>query len=200
MGVRRAGVAARNLLEICSPRILISFGIAGAVEADLQVGDVIAAEAVCLLEHGIPGPLLTLASWPDAAFRAASQALSRRGARLFTGTAVTTNGSQVTESQLGKMVHPILEMETAGILQAAAEKGIPLLTLRAISDGPRAPIPFDLSEIMDGDANLKISGLLKTIVRHPRILFQTRRMMQNTRIAADNAAIALLAALRHSSF
>lgn len=200
MGVRRAGEAARNLLEICSPRILISFGIAGAVDTDLQVGDVITADAVCQLEHGIPGPLLPLASWPDTAREAASQALSRRGAHLFSGTAVTTSGSQATASQLGKMIYPILEMETAGIAQVANEKGIPLFSLRAISDNPSTPLPFDPGEIMDSGANLKISGLLKAIIRHPRLLFQTRQMMQNTRIAADNAAIALLAALNHSIF
>ena len=52
-------------------------------------------------------------------------------------------------------MHPILEMETAGIAQVAAENGIPLLSIRAISDGPRAPIPFNLGEMMDEDANLR---------------------------------------------
>ena len=147
MGVRRASEAAQNLVEMAiprmaPPRILISFGIAGAVETLLQIGDVVTAEAVCRLEQGVPGPLQPLALWPEAAREAAVQALSRHGARLLSGTAVTTGGSQVTENQLEQLIHPILEMETAGIAQVAAEKGIPLLSLRAISDGPHAPIPL----------------------------------------------------------
>jgi len=47
------------------------------------------------------------------------------------------------------MENPVLEMETTGIMSAAAEKSIPVLSLRAISDGPRAPIPFDLETMMD---------------------------------------------------
>jgi nucleoside phosphorylase len=200
MGVRRASEAARTLVEMKAPRMLFSFGIAGAVEAELQIGDVITAEAVCRLDQGIPGPLLPLASWPEAAREAAVQALSKRGARLLTGTAVTTGGSQVSEHLLNKMMHPILEMETAGIVQVAAERGIPLYSLRAISDGPRAPIPLDLGEIMDEDANPQAGKMLKAIVRHPRIVLQSGRLIKNTRIAADNAAIALVAALSQMTF
>jgi len=204
MGVRRAAEAARTLLERNTPpnapRLLISFGIAGAVQADLDIGDVILPEAVCKLEQAVPGSLTPLAPWPAAAREAATQALAKRGAHLFIGTAVTTGGSHVMESQLGELKHPILEMETAGIAQVAAEVGIPFLSLRAISDGPRAPIPFDLGEVMDEDANLRTGRLLKMIVRNPWIVLQSRRMMRNNRIAADNAAIALVAALSQAAF
>ena len=195
MGVRRASETARNLVEMNAPRILISFGIAGAVQADLQIGDVITPEAVCQMVQGVPGPLLPLTSWPEAAQEAAAQALSSRGACLMAGTAVTTGGAQVMEYLLEKMMHPILDMETAGIAQVAAEKGIPLLSLRAISDGPCVPLPFDLCEIMDEDSNPQVGRILKEIVRHPRIVFQSGQLIRNTRIAADNAAIALMAAL-----
>lgn len=197
MGERRAGEAARSLWEEANPRLLISFGIAGAVEADLRIGDVIIAEATCWLEQGVPGTLLPLASWPLAAREAAARALSGRGARLLAGTAITTRGSQVMGNQLENLLHPILEMETAGIARVAAEKGIPLLSLRAISDGVSAPIPLDLGEIMDEDANLQAGRMLKALIRHPGIVFQSREVLRNTRIAAANAAVALMAALGH---
>lgn len=204
MGVRRAIEATRNLVGLSTPlntpQLLISFGIAGAVESDLEIGDVVLAEAVCKLDQGIAGSLSPLASWPEAAREAAARALAKRGRRLFAGTAITTGGSQVMEHQLGEMKHPILEMETAGIAQVAEEKGIPLLSLRAISDGPRAPIPFDLSEIMDEDANLQAGRLLGAIIRNPRIVLQATRLVRNNRIAADNAAIALVAALSQASY
>ena len=200
MGVRRASAATRILVETSAPRILISFGIAGAVESDLQIGDVITIKSVCQLVQGVPGPLLPLSSWPEAAQEAAAQALSQRGARLLTGTAITTSGPQIVEYLPGKMLHPILEMETAGIAQVAAEKGVPLLSLRAISDGPCAPIPFDLGKIMDEDANLQVGRLLKAIARNPKIVFQSSRLVRNTRIASDNAAAALIAALSQADF
>jgi adenosylhomocysteine nucleosidase len=200
MGFRRAGQAARELVALTDLRGLISFGIAGAVGLDLEIGDVILAEAVCRLDQGLLGSSMPLACWPDAARAAVIQALDKRGARLWAGTAVTTRGARVNESQLVGMKHPILEMETAGIAQAAAEKGIPLFSLRAISDGPRAPIPFDLGQVMDEDANLQAGKLLKAVIRNPRIILQSRRMMHNTQIAADHAALALIAALSHAAF
>ena len=195
MGIRRASEAARNLLELNAPRFLISFGIAGAVEADLEIGDVVIAEATCLLDQGVPGPRLPLTPWPVEARHAMIRALDRRGARLFSGTAVTTLGSQFVQYRAEDMPHPILEMETAGIAEVAAEQKIPLLSLRAISDGPCAPFPFNLSELMDKDANLHVSSMLKVVVHHPGIILQSRQLVRNTRIAADNAALALVAAL-----
>lgn len=45
MGTRRACEAAKALIEERGPRLLISFGIAGGVEADLGIGDVVVPEA-----------------------------------------------------------------------------------------------------------------------------------------------------------
>jgi hypothetical protein len=53
---------------------------------------------------------------------------------------------------------------------------------------------------MDEDANLQAGRLLKTIVRNPRIILQSKRMTQNIRIATNNAAAALVAALRQADF
>jgi nucleoside phosphorylase len=195
MGTRKASEAARTLIETVSPICLVSFGIAGAVEADLAIGDVVAAEAVCRLERGEITPQQQLKPWSQSAREAASRALSKNGAHLYIGTAITTGGSQVAEDQLGDTLHPILEMETAGIAQAAGENGVPILSIRAISDGPRAPIPFNLGEIMDENGNLRAGGLITAIIRHPGIVLKLRGLIQNTKIAAANVAMAVLSAL-----
>ena len=193
--MRRASEAARELIEKSAPRLLISFGIAGAVEADLKIGDVVVPEAYCTLEHGVPGPLLALRPWPEIALKAAALTAHNRGACLVSGTAVTTGGVKVLEDQLCDLVHPILEMETAGIAPVAAENGIPFLCMRAISDGPGAPIPFDLGEIMDEDANIRTGRILMEIARHPRIVFQLRGLVRNSWMAADMVAKTLVDAL-----
>jgi adenosylhomocysteine nucleosidase len=199
MGIRRASEAARSLIEAFSPCRLISFGIAGAVEAELGIGDVVEAEAVCKLEQGVTTPTQRLEAWPQAAREAAAGFLVERGAQLLVGTAVTTGGSQVVVGQLGDLKHPILEMETAGIAQVAIELGIPVLSIRAISDGPCAPLPIGLSEIMDENANLRLGRMLRAVIRHPRMILQARNMMVNSRIAADNAALALIEVLQNHS-
>lgn len=195
MGFRRAMDATRALLAGTSPQFLISFGVAGAVKDDLQIGDVIVARVSCLLDKGFPSQFLGLASLTDAAQQAAARALQVRGARLVSGTAITTRGSQAVPLQLETMANPVLEMETAGIARVAAEQGLPLLALRAVSDGPQAPIPFDLEAVTDEDSNLQMDKLIKMALRHPRIILQSIQLIQNVERAAKNAAIALVAAL-----
>lgn len=195
MGARRAGEAARFLVERHSPRLIISFGIAGAVETDLEIGDVVLAEANCRLDNGSPGELLPLAHWSESARQAVAAALAGRGARLFIGTAITTVSSQVQAGQLPGQTHPVLEMETSGIVQVVKSFDIPLLSLRAISDGPRSRIPLDLGQVMDEDANLKVSRLFLAAIRNPKIFLQSRQILRNSTFAAENAALALMAAL-----
>jgi adenosylhomocysteine nucleosidase len=199
MGIRRAAEAARTLVDIYSPMLLISFGIAGAVELELEIGDVILPDATCRIEGNAAGSILKLSSWSNAARLAITQALSASGNHLYTGTAVTTDGSQYSQAQLGELIHPILEMETAGIAQVALEKAIPFLSLRAISDGPGSPIPFDLGDVMDGEANLQTRRLLLAIIRKPGILYLSLKMLQNNRVAYKNAALALHSALHQIS-
>jgi adenosylhomocysteine nucleosidase len=195
MGFKRAAHAARALLAVANPRFLVSFGVAGAVEDDLQIGDVVLARTTCILDQGLPGQFHRLASFSATARQAAAQTLELRGARLYSGTAITTPGSQIVLRQAQTIEHPVLEMETAGIVQVLEEKGTPFLSIRAISDCPREPIPFDLNGTTDEDGNLRLGKMLLMVMRQPKIIFQSRRLLRNVRRAADNAAIALLAML-----
>ncbi len=196
IGLKRAAQAASALLTATHPQLLVSVGVAGAVHADLEIGDVVAARHTPRLDQGLPGLFQPLALLSESAWQAAAQALQPHRAGLYWGTAITTRGSQVVQIQPGEMSNPVLEMETAGIARVAAEAGIPLLSLRAVSDGPRAPIPVDLEALMDEQDNLRIGKIIKTVIGHPQMILQLLQMGWNTRRAAENAAIALIAALR----
>ena len=114
---------------------------------------------------------------------------------MVCGTAITTRGSQSVHLP-PEIAHPVLEMETVGIARVAAEQGIPLLALRAVSDGPLAPLPFNLEEILDEEDNLRPGKLLKIVLRHPAGILNSIRMQRNMKLAARNAALALAAVLR----
>lgn len=198
-GRKRAGDATRVLLAEASPRALISFGIAGAVNADLQIGDVVVSSKSYLLENGVPGRSQSLSSLTEAAWNAAGNVLYTEKANLFKGTAITTHGSQVILQKEEDLPHPVLEMETAGIAQVAAEVGVPLVSIRSISDNPQAPIPIDLEAAMDENDNLRIDRLIMMTLRNPRMIFQSSQMMKNTRIAANHAALVVIAVLGEHS-
>jgi 5'-methylthioadenosine/S-adenosylhomocysteine nucleosidase len=199
IGQVRAADGTRTLIEAVNPDLLIAFGIAGAVYNDLHIGDVIVAEQVCLMDKDRPGPRQRLAALSNHAWDAAEHVLQEVGGRLFSGTAVTTDGSQVQPQTLASIKHPILEMETAGIARVAAEASIPLIAIRSISDRPKAPIPFDLAAVYDDNYNLRLGKMLLMVLRKPKIIIQSRQLIQNSSIAADHAAQALMAVLNQAS-
>src|SRR3972149_5726330 len=51
IGLRRATDATHALVAAARPHLLVSFGVAGAVQNDLQVGDVVLVHDACLLDN-----------------------------------------------------------------------------------------------------------------------------------------------------
>lgn len=198
IGLKHAGDAARALLTAASPQLLVSFGVAGAVKDGLNIGDVVSVRSASLLEQGLPGPLVRLAILSDSARGAVAEALTRRRARLVWGTALTTHGSQIVQMEPPEMENPVLEMETAAIVQAAAEYDVPLIALRGVSDNPREPLPIAPHAVMDENNHLRVGKLIGVLARHPEILFQFSRLRRNTVMAAENVAIAVIAALSNN--
>jgi nucleoside phosphorylase len=194
-GMFRAEEATRVLVDQVHPTLLISFGIAGAVEEDLNIGDVVCAENHFLLQNGSILKKKASSSLSPSAQKMIEKALKPNGARLYSGATVTTHGSQLIPKNRKTLVHPVLEMETAGIMKGIAGTGIPLISLRGISDGPQAPIPFDLEAMVDENYHMQMGKVLLAILKRPAILAQALKMSKNSQLAASNEAIATLAAL-----
>ncbi|MGA2479106.1 MAG: phosphorylase, partial [Spirochaetia bacterium] len=88
-----------------------------------------------------------------------------------------------------------VEMETFGIAQVAVERGIPLHSLRSISDSPEEPIPFTMGG--GEDFHLKPLTLLGAVLRNPRIIGPLLRLKNNSAKAAGNLAAVVFAILAH---
>ena len=195
IGLERAAQATRALIAAAHPHLLVSFGIAGATDSDLEIGDVVIAACSYLLEGDLAGQPRPLASLSAEAWHSATDLLGRRGAEVFHGVAISTRGSQLILPAGETLEHPVLEMETAAVAQAAYQANLPLLAIRSISDGPQAPLPFDLQAITGDDYQLRKAELIKTLLRRPQILLQAPGMLQNMGMAAEHAAIAVIAIL-----
>lgn len=198
MGADRAAGATEALLAAFSPRYLVSFGIAGAVEPDIHIGDVIVARHVASFEHGDLGQGRALASLSQEAHRAAGRATESRDARLYLGTAITTAGPQPSLSKLGALTHPILEMETAAIARVAEEHGTPLLSIRSVSDAPEEPIPMPFEYLIDERGALRIGRIVGELLRHLSLLPRLIRVGRNGAKASENAAVVVAAILENA--
>jgi adenosylhomocysteine nucleosidase len=129
-GVGRAVAETRIrplLQEPMRPRLLISAGFAGALDDQLQVGDFF------LAENFSDGAML-------ASARAALADRRLRVGRLTTENAVLDSVEDRRALALRTGADAV-DMETSAIAEACAAAGVPMLSLRAITDTPAFPFP-----------------------------------------------------------
>jgi adenosylhomocysteine nucleosidase len=167
------GVGAENcnerleiLLHKARPEFVITAGFAGAVAENLAVGDLILAEN---FSHPT---LLNLAK----------EILRNRNARsvkLFTSASVINSTSERAEiaRQSGAAA---VDMETGAIVGVCSAHGVPVLSLRAISDTPRDPLPAPPDLLLDIERQRTNYGrLFAYILREPASALRLLRFGQS---------------------
>lgn len=192
MGFDNAARAAKSVIRDLQPELLISAGFCGGIDPELQVGDlVVAKRMVIIAENGLEElPSKT----PAAALNfAAQQAAS--GARVFSGTfastPVITSKATLAEVLADRYPCPVVEMESAAMALIAAEKRVPLIALRSVSDPAHEELGFSLDEFCDSSLRIRPGRVLLTILRKPRIIPQLIRLAGNSRRAARSLTGAL---------
>ena len=148
--------------------MLISSGFAGALSDELLIGDLLLAKNFSTIE--LNEELLSL---PQSRMRTADL--------LTLPTLVNSNDerNQIARTSGAAAV----DMETEFIARACAEQGIPLLSLRVITDSPREPFPAPahiLFDIAKQTTNLPkfATFFLAHPNRVPRLIQFARRIAQ----------------------
>ena len=144
---------------------LISAGFAGAVDDQLHVGDLLLARNFSTVEL--------------SAARSALSSFSIHTADLLTVPSMIESGEERNKIAQATSAAAV-DMETEFIARACAERAIPLLSLRVISDAPREPFPapakvlFDIERQRTSIMNLGLH-LLKHPSAIPRLIAFARR-------------------------
>jgi nucleoside phosphorylase len=160
---------------------LISAGFAGALNDQLHVGDLLLAKNFSTIE-------LTEA-------RSSLSNLPIHTADLFTVSSMIESGEERIKIAQATRAAAV-DMETEFIARACAERAIPLLSLRVISDAPRDPFPapakvlFDIEQQRTSIISLG-SHLLKHPSAIPRLITFSRKIAQGREILA-NAIVSIL--------
>jgi nucleoside phosphorylase len=163
---------------------LISAGFAGALNDQLHPGDLLLAKN------------FSTAQLSDA--RAALSTLSIHAADLLTVPSMIDSSDQrIKIAQTTGAA--AADMETEFIARACAEKALPLLSLRVISDTPSEPFPAPASVLFDierqkTDATKFALYFLKHPNRVPRLIQFAKRIAQ-ARETLANAIVAIVRAM-----
>lgn len=142
------------LLHKAKPQFVITSGFAGAVVDQLRVGDLILAENFS--EPNLLGLAKEILRDQNA-----------RPAKLFTSTSIIDSIEERNEIAR-KSDAAAVDMETGAIVAVCSAHGMPLLSLRAISDSPSEPFPAPMSILFDLERQrTNYSRLFVYLLRHP---------------------------------
>jgi len=192
VAIVHTGVGARNcnerleiLLHKTRPRLVISSGFAGAVTEKLRVGDLVLAQ-----------------NFSDAQLLASAERILRdrqpRLVKLFTSTSIVDSIAERNEIARAADAAAV-DMETGAIVAVCHAHGVPLISLRAVSDTASQPFPAPPSVLFDSERQQTNYGrLLAYLLRHPgsiRPLFRFARQIARVRAALTEAIVALVSEL-----
>jgi adenosylhomocysteine nucleosidase len=187
--VLHTGVGAKNcndqvetLLHKTRPRLVISSGFAGAVNEDLQVGDLVLAE-----------------NFSDRQLLSTAERILRerkpRVVKLFTSTSIVDSAAERNEIARASGAAAV-DMETGAIVGICNAHGVPLLSLRAISDTPKEPFPAPPNVLFDIERQRPSYGrLISHLFKHPgsiASLLRFDRRIVRVRETLTDAIVALI--------
>lgn len=185
VGPKNCNQRIEALLHKVRPRLVVSSGFAGAVNQNLKPGDLILAENFSdpkLLEKAEQ-------TLPDRKFYTA---------QVFTSTSIIDSMDERNEIALRSGAAAV-DMETGGIASVCNTHGVPLLSLRAISDTPEQSFPAPPSILFDLDRQRTDYGrLLGYLLTHPASiprLIAFGREINRIRAQLTDAIVTLIGAL-----
>ncbi|MBI4304223.1 MAG: hypothetical protein HY665_07820 [Chloroflexi bacterium] len=168
MGREKAEFAASFVLQRYPVTTLVSFGFAGALTGELKVGDVILCSTLACGE-GMPG-LHKSCQCDISLVTLLAEAMEEKGFSFQLGTSVSVIqpvSSPEAKQALGQtFAADIVDMESYWLARIAADRGIPFLAIRAISDEVSASLaPFD--RIMTPDGKWRWQKAVPYYISHP---------------------------------
>jgi adenosylhomocysteine nucleosidase len=169
-------------LAALRPEAVLVTGLAGGCAPDLAPGELILGSPVGPTADGgwlTPDPILA-----DRARRAlAATGRPHRVGRLLTVPAAVSTPAGKAECWRAQGAAGI-DMESARVLEWAAQAGLPALAVRAVADGPGDELPAALVAAVRPDGRLAPRVVLGWAAR-PRLAAAGFRLWRRSRVALD---------------
>jgi nucleoside phosphorylase len=167
----------RKFLAGFTPDLVLTCGFAGGLNPDLKIGDVVIEIRNSKFE-----------------FRNLLAAGARL-AKFYCADRIATTVAEkaALREQTGA---DAVEMESAAIHAVCAEKNIPCVTLRVISDTAHEDLPLDFNALAKPDRSVDFGKLAWAIAKSPGKIPQLMALQKKTRLAAQELAKVLEQVIR----
>jgi adenosylhomocysteine nucleosidase len=182
VGQTRAAGGARQLIERFSPCALVSFGFAGGLTPQLTRGTVVIGTALVSADSSgvVTEAHRTLSDQFHTA--AAAEGLPvQRGAMVTVTDLVADVASKAALQR--KYGASAVDMETAGVVRAAREAGLPWAVVRAIIDCATDPLPAECLTTLRDDGHVDAGLLIRSVCRSPSLVRHFLTLATSTAMA-----------------
>jgi adenosylhomocysteine nucleosidase len=164
------------------PKVVLSAGFCGALQPDLQVGDIILANELADLD-GNRWPT----TWPGGLSGEWRPPLHR--GRLLTVSQLASGSEE--KRRLGKQYQAMgVDMESAVVARLCSQQGVPFGCVRAVSDTVQTALSARLVSLLT-DGRISWLRLAGNVAASPRLLGEMMRLARDTRLAARQLGAAL---------
>jgi adenosylhomocysteine nucleosidase len=172
-------------------QVCVTAGFAGSLQVDHRVGNILVPDAV-----GILGKSETVRCGRNLVYAASRDGAKR--VKLF--LTVDHVVRSVDEKKRLAPFADAVEMESFGVLSAAAKRKRSAVAIRVISDSMRRDMPTIVDTAVDERGRVKIQEVARYVARHPLQLPALIRLGRDSRTAAEALAHFLEAFLKKLSF
>jgi hypothetical protein len=168
---------ARLARTLAPPDLVLTCGFAGGLNPDLKLGEVVfesgkrKAESTNLEERFL--------------------AAGAKSARFFCADRIATTFAEKKQLR-AETGADVVEMESAAIQAVCAERGIPCVTVRVISDTANEDLPLDFNALAKPDKSIAFGRLAWAIAKSPRKIGALMALQKKTRFAAEQLAAVLV--------
>ena len=184
VGQHRAEDAVHQIIDHFKPKVLISTGYAGAVQPEMNVGDLLIADSIMEADDKGGRKYFPDPNWLNRA----RSITSPEGTKAVVGGLLTVNTvihDPTTKRELGSnYCVQAVEMETSAIARVAGNKGLPLLSVRVISDGIDQEL-LDSSSFLGSDGEISTLKAGWYVLTHPGSLKSALSLRAQTQFATQ---------------
>jgi adenosylhomocysteine nucleosidase len=180
VGADNAYREASQLLERFQVRGLVSIGFAGGLMDSLDLGDIVVADRVIDQRTGerfeCTDEICAIENAPRGGLLSATEVIA------------STKEKRSLAAQWGAIA---VDMESAGVARAAAQRGVPFSAIKAITDTSVTSISFDFAHCRSDDNGLSFWKIIRKGMRTSQTIRDMWILARGARVAARALGAAL---------